>query len=84
MLPQGTLITRDAQMALLDLKKLVGSMAEKIRVAERETVGAAIEHRQPKILLPLCTTLSLLPSSSLFALSARWLFRKIFEPMTER
>ncbi len=33
-------------MALLDLKQLVDSTAEKIRVAERETVGVAIERRR--------------------------------------
>ena len=41
-LEQGALITRDAHLAILDLKKLVDSAAEKIRVAERETVGIAI------------------------------------------
>jgi hypothetical protein len=35
----GALITRDAREALLQLKKLVDGAAEKIRVAERETVG---------------------------------------------
>ncbi len=39
---QGALITRDAHAALLDLKRLVDSAAEKIHVAERETVGVAI------------------------------------------
>jgi hypothetical protein len=38
----GALITRDAREALLQLKKLVDGAAEKIRVAERETVGLAI------------------------------------------
>lgn len=45
-LQQGALITRDAHVALLDLKKLVDSAAEKIRVAERESVGVAIGRRQ--------------------------------------
>jgi hypothetical protein len=45
-LEQGALITRDAHVAVLDLKKIVDSAAEKIRVAERETVGVAIGRRQ--------------------------------------
>jgi hypothetical protein len=45
-LQQGALITRDAHGAVLDLKKLVDNAAEKIRVAERETVGVAIGGRQ--------------------------------------
>ena len=45
-LQQGTLITRDAYAALSELKKLVDSATEKIRVAERETVGVAIGHKQ--------------------------------------
>jgi hypothetical protein len=44
-LEQGALITRDAHVAVLDLKKLVNSAAQKIRVAERETVGVAIGRR---------------------------------------
>jgi hypothetical protein len=45
-LQQGTLITRDAYVALSELKKLVDSATEKIRVAERETVGVAIGRQQ--------------------------------------
>jgi hypothetical protein len=45
-LEQGALITRDAYVAVLGLKKLVDSAAEKIRIAERETVGVAIGRRQ--------------------------------------
>jgi hypothetical protein len=44
-LEQGTLIARDAHVAVLDLKKLVDSAAQRIRVAERETVGVAIGRR---------------------------------------
>jgi hypothetical protein len=40
------LITRDARTALLELKILVDNAAEKIRVAERESVGIAIGHPQ--------------------------------------
>jgi 23S rRNA pseudoU1915 N3-methylase RlmH len=39
---EGATITRDAHEALLDLKEMVEQAAEKIRVAERETIGAAI------------------------------------------
>jgi hypothetical protein len=39
---EGAIITRNAHVALLDLKELVDEAAEKIRVAERETIGAAI------------------------------------------
>ena len=42
----GALITRDAHLALADLKILVDRAAEKLRVAERETVGIAIGYRQ--------------------------------------
>jgi hypothetical protein len=45
-LQQGALITRDTYMALMELKKLVDGAAEKIRIAERETVAVAIGHRQ--------------------------------------
>ena len=45
-LQQGTLITRDAYLALSELKKLVDTAAEKTRAAERETVGVAIGHQQ--------------------------------------
>jgi hypothetical protein len=41
-LQQAALITRDAEEAVLHLKKLVDSAAARIRVAERETIGAAI------------------------------------------
>ena len=41
-LKEGALITRDAREALFQLKKLVDGAAEKIRVAERESVGLAI------------------------------------------
>ncbi len=45
-LQQGALITRDAHAALIELKQMVDSVTEKIRVAERETVGVAIGRRQ--------------------------------------
>lgn len=45
-LPPGALSTRDARAALLDLKRLVDSAAEKIGAAERETVGVAVGKRQ--------------------------------------
>jgi hypothetical protein len=45
-LQQGTLITRDAYVALSELKKLVDRATEKIRIAERETVGVAIGRHQ--------------------------------------
>jgi len=35
----GALITRDAQVALAELKQLVDAATEKLRTAERETVG---------------------------------------------
>ena len=41
-LQQRALITRDARTALLNLKRLVDTAAEKVRVAERESVGVAI------------------------------------------
>jgi hypothetical protein len=41
----GALITRDAGTAIMELKKFVDRAAEKLRVAERETVGAAISDR---------------------------------------
>ena len=40
------LITRDARTALMELKILVDNATEKIRVAERESVGVAIGHPQ--------------------------------------
>ena len=45
-LPPGALSTRDARAALLELKKLVDSAAEKIGAAERETVAVAVGKRQ--------------------------------------
>ena len=39
---QIALITRDAHLALLDLKRLVDSTAERIRAAELQSVGAAL------------------------------------------
>lgn len=39
---EGASITRDAHEALQDLKELVHQAEESIRVAERETIGAAI------------------------------------------
>jgi len=41
-LENGALITRDAHVALAELKILVDRTAEKLRAAERETVGVAI------------------------------------------
>lgn len=38
----GALITRDARTALTELKALVDRAAEKLRTAERESVGVAI------------------------------------------
>jgi hypothetical protein len=45
-LDNGALITRDAHLALAELKKLVDRAAEKVRTAERETVGIAIGYSQ--------------------------------------
>jgi hypothetical protein len=45
-LENAALITRDARMALAELKKLVDRAAEKLRTAERESVGLAISRRQ--------------------------------------
>jgi hypothetical protein len=45
-LENGALITRDARIALAELKNLVDKAAEKLRTAERETVGVAIGHSQ--------------------------------------
>ena len=39
---QIALITRDAHLALLDLKRLVDTTAERIRAAELQSVGAAL------------------------------------------
>ncbi len=41
-LKKGALTTRDAREALFDLKKLVDDAAEKIRVAEKESIALAI------------------------------------------
>jgi hypothetical protein len=43
-LENGALITRDAHVALAELKILVDRATERLRVAERETVGVAIGH----------------------------------------
>jgi hypothetical protein len=43
-LENGALITRDAHVALAELKILVDWAAERLRIAERETVGVAIGH----------------------------------------
>lgn len=43
-LESGALIIRDAHVALNELKMLVDRAAERLRVAERETVGVAIGH----------------------------------------
>jgi hypothetical protein len=40
------LITRDAHVALTELKELVDRATEKLRTAERETIGVAIGHSQ--------------------------------------
>jgi hypothetical protein len=45
-LENGALITRDAHVALAELKILVDRTAEKLRIAERETVGVAIGRGQ--------------------------------------
>jgi hypothetical protein len=45
-LQQRALITRDAHTALLNLKNLVDTATEQIRVAERESVGIAIGRHQ--------------------------------------
>jgi hypothetical protein len=45
-LQQGTLITGDAYVAPSGQKRVVDSAREKIRVAERETVGVAIGRQQ--------------------------------------
>ena len=43
-LENGALITRDAHVALTELKTLVDRATEKLRTAERETIGVAIGH----------------------------------------
>ena len=43
-LENAALITRDAHVALTELKILVDRAAERLRVAERESVGLAIGH----------------------------------------
>jgi hypothetical protein len=45
-LENGALITRDAHAALTELKKLVDRATEKLRTAERETIGVAIGRSQ--------------------------------------
>jgi hypothetical protein len=45
-LENGALITRDAHAALTELKKLVDGATEKLRTAERETIGVAIGRSQ--------------------------------------
>jgi hypothetical protein len=42
---KGALVTREARLALSDLKNLVDSAAEKIHAAELEAVGVAVGHR---------------------------------------
>jgi ribosomal protein L31E len=41
----GALITREAGSAIMELKEFVDRAAERLRVAERETVSAAISSR---------------------------------------
>lgn len=41
-LQQAALLTRDARESLQDLKILVEGVAQKIRLAERQTIGVAI------------------------------------------
>jgi len=43
---KGALATREARLALLELKILVDSTAEKIHAAELEAVGLAVGHSQ--------------------------------------
>jgi hydroxylamine reductase (hybrid-cluster protein) len=43
---KAALVTRDAHQALLDLKKLVDSAAQKTRAAELEAVGLAVGSSQ--------------------------------------
>jgi hypothetical protein len=45
---RAALITRDAHLALLDLKKLVDSATQKIHAAELETVGLAVGNSRGK------------------------------------
>ena len=45
-LQQAALVTRDARESLQDLKALIDGVAQKIRVAERQTVGVAIGRQQ--------------------------------------
>ena len=45
-LQQAALVTRDAHESLQVLKTLVDGVAQKIRVAERQTVGVAIGREQ--------------------------------------
>ena len=46
-LQKAALVTREAYQALLELKQLVDSAAQKIRTAELETVGQAVGSSQP-------------------------------------
>jgi hypothetical protein len=43
---KAALIMRDAHLALLDLKKVVDTVAKEIHAAELETVGQAVGHSQ--------------------------------------
>jgi hypothetical protein len=43
---RGALVTREARLALSDLKNLVDRAAEKIHAAELEAVGVALGRRQ--------------------------------------
>jgi hypothetical protein len=45
-LENGALVARDAHVALTELKKLVDRATEKLRTAERESIGVAIGHSQ--------------------------------------
>ena len=45
-LQQAALVTRDARESLQDQKTLVDSVTQKIRLAERQTVGVAIGRQQ--------------------------------------
>jgi hypothetical protein len=43
---QGALIARDAHLALLNLKSLVDNVAERIRAAELDSIGLAVNPRR--------------------------------------
>lgn len=45
---KAAMITRDAHLALLDLKKVVDNVAQEIHAAGLETVGLAVGHSQGK------------------------------------